>query len=395
MLCFSCQTKESKKQEPIKEQTKEVASNSFSAKMDSLYDLGMFNGYSVALVDTTGIIYNQGFGYADVANKIKYTENTIINIASISKVFIGVALLKAQEMNLLDIDEPINKYLPFKVINPNFPNEIITIRQLATHTSSIVDSDTYMETDYINVDDKPIADNLKEKYGLYYQNPSNKWVSLSEYLRNLLDKNESLYDSSTFANKKPGEIYQYSNIGAALCALLIENVAKRPFYEFTKEHIFTPLNMASTTWNIEEVDRTKHSKLYHNEQELPYYKILSYPDGGLITSSKDLSVFLFDLIKAYDGKGSILKANSYEELFKSQLNEAAFEGKRNYNVGIFTEKELAYQVIGHAGGDPGTNTMMYFNTETKRGKIMILNTDSDKEGDMDAYWGIWNALDKY
>lgn len=395
ILCVSCQNKQSEQSETIKEKENDIGSSSFNKQMDSLYSMGMFNGYAVAIVDTTGIIYNKGFGYADVNKKVAYTENTIINIASISKVFIGVALLKAQEMNLIDLDDPINKYLSFKVVNPNFPNELITIRQLATHTSSIEDSDTYMETDYINIEDKPIAEKLNEKYGLYYQNPSKDWIPLSEYLGKLLDKDKALYDSTTFANRKPGEVYKYSNIGAALCALVIECAAKKPFNEFTKEYIFNPLKMSSTSWLFEEADRSKYSKLYHDDQELPYYKILSYPDGGLITSSTDLSKFLLDLINGYDGKGIILKPKSYEELFKSQLSETAFEDKENYNVGLFTEKELAYNVIGHAGGDPGTNTMMYFNTETKRGKIMILNTDSDKKGDGDVFWGIWNALDNY
>jgi len=395
ILCFSCKNNSDEKSRLIEEKTNDIKTSSFNKEMDSLYNQGIYNGYAVAIVDTTGVIFNKGFGFADVKNKKKYTENTIINIASISKVFIGVALLKAQEMNLIDLDDPINKHLPFKIINPNFPNEIITIRHLATHTSSVVDTDIYMETDYINKDDKAIAENLNEKYGLYYKNPSKDWVPLSKYLQKLLDKNGAFYNASTFANRKPGEVYQYSNIGAALCALVIECAAKKPFNEFTKEYIFNPLKMSSTNWFFEEIDSTKYSKLYHDDQELPYYKILSYPDGGLITSSTDLSKFLLDLIKGYIGKGVALKSNSYKELFKSQLKETAFKDKENYNVGIFTEKELPYNVIGHSGGDPGTNTMMYFNTETKRGKIMILNTDSDKKGDMEVFWGIWNALDKY
>lgn len=395
ILCFSCKNNSDEKSRLIEEKTNDIKTSSFNKEMDSLYNQGIYNGYAVAIVDTTGVIFNKGFGFADVKNKKKYTENTIINIASISKVFIGVALLKAQEMNLIDLDDPINKHLPFKIINPNFPNEIITIRHLATHTSSVVDTDIYMETDYINKDDKAIAENLNEKYGLYYKNPSKDWIPLSKYLQKLLDKNGAFYNASTFANRKPGEVYQYSNIGAALCALVIECAAKKPFNEFTKEYIFNPLKMSSTNWFFEEIDSAKYSKLYHDDQELPYYKILSYPDGGLITSSTDLSKFLLDLIKGYIGKGVALKSNSYKELFKSQLKETAFKDKENYNVGIFTEKELPYNVIGHSGGDPGTNTMMYFNTETKRGKIMILNTDSDKKGDMEVFWGIWNALDKY
>lgn len=387
ILCISCQNKKNEK-------TNDLSTSTLNKELDSLYNIGVYNGFSVAIVDTTGIIYNQGFGYADINKKKKFTKNTIINIASISKVFIGVSVLKAQEMNLLKLDDPINKYLPFKVINPNFPNELITIRQLATHTSSIVDTDIFMETDYINKDDVPIAENLKEKYELYYQNPSKDWMPLGEYLNKLLIKNKAFYNTSTFSKNKPGEVYEYSNIGAALCALVIESASNKPFNEFTREYIFKPLEMSSTNWFFENVDSTNYSKLYYDSQELPYYKILSYPDGGLITSSTDLSKFLVDLIKGYSGNGAILEPNSYKELFKSQLEEKAFEGKENYNVGIFTEKELAYNVIGHSGGDPGTNTLMYFNTESKTGKILILNTDSKKENSMEVYWGIWNALDK-
>lgn len=54
---------------------------------------------------------------------------------------------------------------------------------------------------------------------------------------------------------------------------------------------------------------------------------------------------------------------------------------------------MAYNEIGHSGGDPGTNTLMYFNTETKKGKILIINTDTEKENSMDVYWAIWKALD--
>ncbi len=186
------------------------------------------------------------------------------------------------------------------------------------------------------------------------------------------------YNSSTFSKRKPVEVYEYSNIGAALCALVIESASDRPFNEFTKEYIFEPLAMSSTSWFFEDVDSTNYSKLYFDNQELHYYKILSYPDGRLITSSTDLSKFLIDLIRGYSVNGTVMNSDSYKEFFKSQLKETVFEGKENYNIGIFIDKELAYNVIRPTGGDPGTNTMMYFNTENRTGKIFIANTDSEK-----------------
>lgn len=371
----------------------DIALDSVNNEIEYLYHKGVFNGFSASIVDSTGIIYNKGFGYADVNKKKKYTENTIINIASISKVFIAVALLKAEEMNLIGLDDPINKYLPFEVINPNYPNALITVRQLATHTSSIVDTDIYMQTCYVNKDDIPIGDNLK-RYELYYQNPSKNWMSLAEYMRKILKKDEVFYNVSTFSKRKPGALREYSNIGAALCALVIEYATNKPFNEFTEEHIFKSLDMTSTTWSFEEAESANYSKLYYDDDELPYYKILSYPDGGLITSSTDLSKFLIELIKGYSGNGLVLNSDSYKEFFKSQLEENALGGKENFNVGLFIDKELAYNVIGHTGGDPGTNTMMFFNTENRKGRLFITNTDSKKENSKETMWSIWDALKK-
>lgn len=370
-----------------------LALDSITNELENLYNKDVFNGFVVSIVDSTGIIYNKGFGYADVSKKKKYTKNTVINIASISKVFIAAALLKAEEMNLIGLDDPINKYLPFEVINPNYPNELITIKQLATHTSSIIDTDIYMQTCYVNKDDVPIGENLK-RYELYYQNPSNDWMPLTEYMSKILQKDEAFYNISTFAKRKPGTLREYSNVGAALCALVIEYATHTAFNKFTEDHIFKPLNMASTTWFFEEADRANYSKLYYDKAELPYYKILSYPDGGLITSSTDLSKFLIELINGYNGYGSILNSDSYKEFFKSQLEETALGGKENFNVGLFIDKELGYDVIGHTGGDPGTNTMMFFNTEDRKGRIFITNTDSKKENSMDTMWEIWDALKK-
>ena len=112
VLFFSCQNKKQGEKDIILEKNNSLVSIAFNNEMDSLYQLGIYNGYSVAIVDSSGILYNQGFGYADVKNKKKYTKNTLINIASISKVFIGVSLLKAQEMKLINLDDPINKYFP-------------------------------------------------------------------------------------------------------------------------------------------------------------------------------------------------------------------------------------------------------------------------------------------
>ena len=126
----------------------EKQKDSLTTEIKDFSKNGVFNGFAVSIVNDKGTLYQQGFGFADFKNKKKYTDSTIQNIASISKTFVGLALLKAQELGKLKLDDPINKYLPFKVVNPNFPKNEITIRHLANHTSSIIDNEFYLTKNY-------------------------------------------------------------------------------------------------------------------------------------------------------------------------------------------------------------------------------------------------------
>lgn len=83
------------------------------------------------------LVWTRGYGFADRERAVPFTQDTIMNIGSISKTITGAALMRAVQEGKLSLDGNINKYLPFKVANPSFPNEPITLRQLATHTSRV------------------------------------------------------------------------------------------------------------------------------------------------------------------------------------------------------------------------------------------------------------------
>ena len=95
-------------------QTNDPITKKLTIELEQIYSQGHINGFSVAIVNQDGILFQKGFGYSDRKGEKNYTENTVQNIASISKTFIGVALLKAQELGKLNLDDPINKYVPFK-----------------------------------------------------------------------------------------------------------------------------------------------------------------------------------------------------------------------------------------------------------------------------------------
>ena len=358
---------------------------------------GFINGFSVGVVSKDSILFTEGFGYLDKKNKIPYTEETIQNIASISKTIVGVALLKAQELGILKLDDPINKYLPFNIINPYFPDTEITIRHLATHTSSILDSKKYWNNAYV------LKDKRSKSTGKIIGNinNSNKHLPLSKFLKRILYKDGKWYTKKSFNKTKPGELFKYSNIGAALTAYIIEIATEQPFPVFTKTYIFNPLKMDNSGWSFQTINFEKHSKLYANPQkELAPYKLITYPDGGLRTSALDLCKFLKELMKGYQNEGIILSKNSYKELFNKQLTASNFNNRDaenpyndEYNMGVFMGFS-AKGYIGHTGGDPGVASYMFFNPSTNRGRILIVNTELEKEG-VSEFSKIWNKLKEF
>lgn len=378
------------------------ATDSLTEEINQIYQKGIFNGFGVSIVNENGTLYQKGFGLSDVSKNKAYTDNTIQSIASVSKTFVGIALLKAQELGKLHLDDPIEKYLPFKVVNPNFPEAKITIRQLANHTSSIADNEYYLTKNYVL---RPGQDLNGMKLSFDETQvfiPSDSIVSLEVFLENVLSEKGKWFQSISFLPNKPGAFYEYSNVGTALAGYIIEQATGVPFPEFTKEHILNPLKMNHSGWKYEHIKSELLSRLYENPKTvLPIYESITYPDGGLITSVNDLSKFLTELIKGYNGNGTILNNESYKEYFRPQLSASNFaeRNERNpysesYNTGVFIG--FGYTgYIGHTGGDPGVMSMLFFDPKSNIGRIMIFNTNfSDKIGN-DAFYGIWNLLEKY
>ena len=88
----------------IHDKNKEICQE-LTDTLNKITDTLDFNGFGVVLVNDTGVLYQNGFGFANIATKDKYTGHTLQNIASISKTFIGIALLKAQELGKLKLDD--------------------------------------------------------------------------------------------------------------------------------------------------------------------------------------------------------------------------------------------------------------------------------------------------
>ena len=304
-------------------------------------------GLGISILCKDSILYKKGYGYEDIQKKEKFTTNTIMNIASISKTFVGVSIMYLVEQQKINLDDDVNTILPFTINNPHEKNPI-TLRSLMSHASGIIDNqDIYLKS-----------------YHYGYDSP----IELEKFLQNYLSSNGNYFSKNNFNNKGPGEEFNYSNIGTGLAGLIVEIIAKKPLNVFSKEIIFTPLGMNDTYWFFSEMDTSKHSKLYkfnakNNKLDLiELYGLTTYPDGGLRTTVNDLTKYFHYCINYKNHKVKILKQESLEGIFKSDFFDYY---SKFWNIG---------NMIGHGGGDPGVTTGMFYNKEQDIGYIFLINT---------------------
>ena len=235
--------------------------DSLTTDLEAVRGQGHFNGFGVAIVTEQGILYQHGFGFADAQTKKAYGLHTVQSVASVSKTLVGLALLKAQELGLLTLDDPVNKYLPFPVVNPAFPNVPITLRHLATHTSSIRDNDFYLSKNYFLQPSQDVKGPLAfEDMQTFI--PADSAVSLPVFLQNVLTPQGKWYQAKGYFVRRPGELYEYSNVGAVLAAYVVERVSKQPFPAFTARYITRPLRMRDSGWRFADVALSQVSRLY-------------------------------------------------------------------------------------------------------------------------------------
>lgn len=340
-------------------------------------------GLGAAIVVDKKVVWMKGYGFADKQRAVPFTPDTVMNIGSISKTFTGVALMRAIQEGKLSLDEDINTYLPFKVINPHHPNEKVTLRQLATHTSSITDqSSVYRDTYYYNGTPEPLA----------------------EFLKNYFVPGGKYYSKDNFLNVKPGTHREYSNIAAGLAGYIVEVAVGKKLNVYTKERIFSPLRMNNTGWFLSEIDPAKHSKLYVAQKGLtipiPLYQITTYPDGGVRTSVSDLSKLFIALLNdgVYEGT-RILDKRSVDEMLRFQHTDANkpenVSSIQEANSGIFWRTKFNGTRIGHGGSDPGVQTEMLSNLSKDIGVILFTNTSLSDQDVLLHHFAIFRELFKH
>ena len=366
--------------------------DSITIELTKLSEKNNLVGFGVAILNKGNVMYAKGFGYADKDTKSPYTIQTIQPIASISKTLLAVAVMKAQEMGKLQLNDHINNYLPFKIYNPNFPNENITIQQLVNHTSSILDGDSYDRTYvfknkippfYNDFADNDVKTEVKSWVELYNEN---EMIPIAEFIKKQYVEGEIWYDKAqNFSTNRPGSKYKYSNMGANITAYIIERATGENYADFINKQIIEPLQMDSSGWRGKNYQPKNASTLYWYGYAMPDSDLITYPDGNLMTNIADYSTFLCTMFRGYEGEDNVLTAESYREMMKDPISS-------DFRKGVFWTVDS--EKIGHSGSDLGVLTHAYFLKENGIGIILFSNT-SDTENDMAEMRDIYRTLLKY
>lgn len=357
-------------------------------------------GFVAGIVNEDGLMYARAYGYADKKNKIPYTVNTIQPVASLSKTVIGVALMKAQEQGKLNLDDNINKFLPFPITNPYHPEAVITIRQLAAHTSTLKEPEylrSYIFKDPLPEFYKDFKDEKLKQEAMSDRNERMQYatdekdrISISEFIRERFSPEGKYYSADNFSEDTPGKSYYYSNEGAALAAYIIEVATQMNYIDFTRKYIFDPLDMQATTWDHLSLDKQagqNRSKQYYYGEEIPRFENITYPDGELVTNITDFSRFMSAMIKGYNGADNILHAASYREMMAKPADKT--------HEAVFWEVDNKFPgYIGYSGADMGILTIAHFYKEKGTGVIIFANT-SDLTNIGDDFLKMYFFLKEY
>ena len=301
---------------------------------------------SVAVVEDNKIVWTAGFGHADLAHKKPANAHTVYRVGSVSKLFTDIAVMQLVEEGKLDLDEPVEKYLPtFKPKNQF--GKAITLRQLMAHRSGLI-----RET--------PV--------GSYFDPDSPTLEKTVDSLNGL----PLVYEPLTKI--------KYSNAAIAVVGRVVEVVDGRPFPKAVRERVLKKLAMTSS--DFEPTDTVKKNLAealmwtYHGPTfQAPTFELGEGPAGCLYSTANDLALFASALFA--EGKGAngvILKPESLAKMFTPQFDKP--DAKTGFGLGFVVGELDGQKRLGHGGAIYGFSTELALLPSEKLGVVVISSKDS-------------------
>jgi len=340
-----------------------------SASLDSFIRVYMdtfhIPGIATWVLKDGQVIWQHPYGYANLEDTIEVADTTVFMLASISKTFTATAAMQLWEHDAFGLDDDINDYLPFEVVNPNYPDSIITFRMLMTHTSSIRDNWNILLTIYEWGGDSPIP--------------------LGSYLEDYLVPGGAHYDSAAnFHSWAPGYGFEYCNEAAALLGYLVEEIADS-FPIHCQDSIFDPLSMNETSWFLAGLDTNNIAIPYHwtgtYNEPYPHYGYPDYPCGQLRTSIPQLARHLVAIMQY----GMVDSVRILDSTTVELMTSIQYQVTSNWMMGLMWMYWYAGSrwIWFHRGEDYGVNTVAAFCPSENSAVIVLTNAE---------YWSATRAL---
>jgi CubicO group peptidase (beta-lactamase class C family) len=315
-------------------------------------------GMAVVLMDGERVLWEWSAGWANIENEVTATADTLFLVGSLSKTVVATALMQLWERGYFNLYDDINDYLPFPVRNPQFPDIPITFRELATHTSSIMDNGPLMEALMVEGDSP---------------------VPLGDFLFDYLHPDGAYFDpEANFWPWPPAMRWKYCNIAASLAAYLVEVLSGEDFAEYCRAHVFAPLGMTQSSYRLADLDLDNVAMPYHysplarRHEPYGHFGFPYYPSGSVRTSAYELA----RLAAMYVNEGElggvrVLSAESVRQIARPQYP------KRWPSQGLFWYY-LRYDgddVFGHQGGGRGVVAKLFYRPDDGVGVILLANGD--------------------
>jgi CubicO group peptidase (beta-lactamase class C family) len=338
-------------------------------------------GANVAIVKGGKVAFAKGYGKARLDPAAPMTADTIVNVASISKVVTALAVMRLVDQGKIGLDADLQPVLGFALRNPQFADVPITLRMLLSHTSSINSRSDSMTA--------PIEENWVEN--------ADASISLETFVGDTFTPGKRWYSTEHYHPSRPGTKFDYCNICPAISAFIVEKVSHKAFDAFSKQEIFEPLGMTSTTWRLALTNRDRlavgYSAFSLTGEPLPTPEAVPpqgapyYPATSLRTTSIDLGRFLLE----FSTKHAVIKAESANEMFREQFPGVA----PGQGLGWYSH---APSIFGHNGSDAGHSANMSLDIRNGTGVLVMLNGDGGDDGETPLYSKIekvlWDAAEK-
>ncbi|HEX5026993.1 MAG TPA: serine hydrolase domain-containing protein [Agriterribacter sp.] len=311
-------------------------------------------GLSVAVVKENKIVYSHSFGLKNIEQHTRLENRDIFRIASISKSFSATSIMQLCEAGKLSLDDDFSKLVGFTVRNPKYPDAVITLRMVLSHTSSINDSQGYFELDVINPDKNP------GYAGCYSDYP-------------------------------PGGGYKYCNLNFNMIGAVIERISGERFDRYVFNHILKPLNLYGG-YCVDSLDQSLFVTLYEYDTAskkftpapeaynprreqiknyVPGYSTPVFsPTGGMKISATDLAKYMTMHMNMGEFNGIRIISDASAQQMQSIVSEQA-----QYGLALLTTDKFipGKQLKGHTGSAYGLYSLMLFSPDEKFGFVLITN----------------------